>query len=129
MHFYCHQYLIKQNVKATHISYITFCCSCASGDLTGKHGTIKIGSNTATRPTYTYVDNNVLLTSQFSGKISTYTLFHNLMHSINDLVLGNSVHISDASSNEDLGCATIVRTYISAGNSRVTVGRNSDELR
>ena len=60
-----------------------YLCSCASGDLSGKHGTIGIGSDTTSRPTYTFTDNNVLLTGSFSGKgyyIHGYKFKMNMKH-------------------------------------------------
>jgi len=38
------------------------------GDLSGKHGSINVGSNTTSRPTYTFMDNNILLSGSFSGE-------------------------------------------------------------
>ena len=40
--------------------------------MVGKHGRLDITPNGPTRPTYTYVDSNLQLTGNFTGKLISY---------------------------------------------------------
>ena len=50
-------------------------CRCESGDLSGKHGQLRLFSNVANRATYTFVDSNLHLVGEYSSEQSAIPIW------------------------------------------------------
>ena len=99
---------------------------CESGDLSNKHGKLQISAAVQNRKTYTYVDNNLALTSNYSSKfdhetsglVSYYVILHAYIINCNFLtsshvVVGRSIgiHRPTSEGGDLFDCAEVERTY------------------